>query len=419
MGAVKHRMMEEESRGYSEYREHYICPSCVDDIYLSKLLNDNLTDNNCNYCGATKAADFNLLLEKVYRVITTHFSRPVDEMSYNSREGGYIGSPVYDTNDLSYELGLENDSVWQDIVRMINEFEWCKKEPYLLDENQKLKSAWDSFSTIVKHKSHFMFFKDVPNEPEYEFTHPDYMNPVDILEHIGQTINNQGLQYVLRKNSSIYRVRVDDLTEPINSIEHITAPSIEYANQPNRMSPAGIPMFYGALAKDTAVLETFDKSRSDNKKVVCGEFSVLKDLILVDLASIPKTKSLFAPDAYLNEHIKFMKNFIFDISKPIFRTKAPHVEYIPTQVITEYLRRVFKFPNGTSPDGLVYRSSKNNGLAVVLFNWSHESKYGDEDAILSLNSLAEINIKEAHSISDKYPPKSNRSIEKMERLLRL
>ncbi len=62
-----------------------------------------------------------------------------------------------------------------------------------------------------------------------------------------------------------------------------------------------------------------------------------------------------------------MDSYINDFRKPINRDGSEHIGYIPTQIITEYLRYNYKI-NGESIDGIIYNSSVcNNGKAIVLF----------------------------------------------------
>ena len=67
------------------------------------------------------------------------------------------------------------------------------------------------------------------------------------------------------------------------------------------------------------------------------------------------------------------------ITKPI--DKNPGIEYVPTQIFTEYIR----FMNNYHIDGIIYRSSLTGGRNVVLF-------YDNETSadILQLNNITTI-----------------------------
>ena len=68
-----------------------------------------------------------------------------------------------------------------------------------------------------------------------------------------------------------------------------------------------------------------------------------------------------------------------EITKPI--DKNPGIEYVPTQIFTEYIR----FMNNYHIDGIIYRSSLTGGRNVVLF-------YDNETSadILQLNNITTI-----------------------------
>jgi hypothetical protein len=62
----------------------------------------------------------------------------------------------------------------------------------------------------------------------------------------------------------------------------------------------------------------------------------------------------------------FMSRFLRDFSSPIERDDRIHIDYVPTQVITEYLRDTKL--NGRQVDGIKYRSARSKGgICYVLF----------------------------------------------------
>jgi hypothetical protein len=61
-----------------------------------------------------------------------------------------------------------------------------------------------------------------------------------------------------------------------------------------------------------------------------------------------------------------------------------HVEYVPTQIVTEYFRRVFPQENDGVVDGLLYRSSRRDGTCCVVFAKSSDVADADGEALLLL-----------------------------------
>jgi len=65
----------------------------------------------------------------------------------------------------------------------------------------------------------------------------------------------------------------------------------------------------------------------------------------------------------LRAPITFLRSFVEDISTPLSPTDYQNVDYIPTQVITEYLR--YELPAELGPiEGVIWRSSKDASVCV-------------------------------------------------------
>ena len=134
------------------------------------------------------------------------------------------------------------------------------------------------------------------------------------------------------------------------------------------MSPPGIVMMYVADDKQTALAETADKPGV----FALGEFVTKRDALLLDLTNLPRVPSLFEDILDTLEYdprprILFLCKLSREISRPIARDDRVHIEYLPTQVVTEYLR-TSAIVDGKKVDGIRYRSSRNGvGTAMVLF----------------------------------------------------
>ena len=104
-----------------------------------------------------------------------------------------------------------------------------------------------------------------------------------------------------------------------------------------RMNPSGIPVFYGAFDIETSLAEL---RPAVGETVVAAEFDLLQPIIVLDTTkfeSPPKPLNTFAK-AY-NERLSlwgFMAEFMTEISLPCLPNDE-HLDYIPTQVVAEYL----------------------------------------------------------------------------------
>lgn len=202
---------------------------------------------------------------------------------------------------------------------------------------------------MVKYKKRYTFFQD-----PYFIRQEEWKD--DILTEINQLCGNI-LTIILPSGTTIFRGRPNDNPKkPRTSFKDLTAPPTEFAKE-NRMSATGISMFYGALDSATPVAEI--RNYDSGAVIDLGEFVLKKELVVVDLFKIPKELSFWMPQ-YFREY-KFLKKFHSEITKPI--TKNPGIEYVPTQIFTEYIR----FMNSKHIDGIIYKSSLTGKKNIVLF----------------------------------------------------
>jgi len=108
------------------------------------------------------------------------------------------------------------------------------------------------------------------------------------------------------------------------------------------MSPAGIPMFYGAVDGYTAVAETPTGRIEKSQIISVAEFVSVKEFWVVDLSTLPRIPSRFSETSrHERGAIRFLHDFVSDLSKPVKKDGREHIEYVPTQIVTEYFRHVF------------------------------------------------------------------------------
>lgn len=144
------------------------------------------------------------------------------------------------------------------------------------------------------------------------------------------------------------------------------------------MNPPGISYFYGALDSKTAALEI---SPSPPCNIAVAKFVASKDLIIVDLCNLPESPSVFdSAKSEQYEQTRFLIEFAQTISRPVSKDGREHVEYVPTQVLSEWYSMVFQVTEDGPPcDGLLYPSAVvPGGKNLVLFPTSRgeESEFG-------------------------------------------
>ena len=188
-----------------------------------------------------------------------------------------------------------------------------------------------------------------------------------MLEAIGDAVEEVGLARELPANTKLFRGRVGPSGKPYRSARKLGPPPQRKAIA-NRMSPAGIPMFYGAVEEYTAVMETVVGRLQKGKVLNVGVFETKENMYVLDLTNVPSIPSLFSPGRHQRPILRFLRSFVNDLSKPIRKDDRVHTEYVPTQIVTEYFRHYFHMDSGPPIQGILYPSSRaKGGTACVLF----------------------------------------------------
>jgi len=399
MGIAKRMWEEEMDRGYSKVDDAYVCTGCFGDEGLKEFVRQSSQSGKCSYCNRRRrVCSLNQVIEHIVISLRLEWGHPANEgLPYETREGGWQFAEVYSTWELLDRLDIQcgSSELFNDISGAIHDSEWCEVEPYSLSLDRTLLYGWENFCKFITHTARFVFFK--AENTAYDRDQHDEMNPIDILEAIGNICDHLGLVKSVAVSEKIYRVRIVDPDFTLSKANELGSPPDDLANMPNRMSPVGISMFYGSFSIDTSIMETFDPSIGANKKAACGEFSPTRELIVIDLSEPFYVPSLFCPNEQgLRPSYKFMCDFIADFSKPIERGQRAHAEYVPTQVVTEFFRHVYRSKEGSYIDGVIYPSSKTGERAIVIFADSaacvdagYEKQRG---ALLMLNKVIEIGL---------------------------
>jgi hypothetical protein len=98
-----------------------------------------------------------------------------------------------------------------------------------------------------------------------------------------------------------------------------------------------------------------------------GEFETVADRVILDLTNLPGVPSIFEESRRdVRPQLIFLNSFVKEFAKPVALDGSEHVEYVPTQIITEYFRNAFR--TGTRLAGIRYPSAQHQGgSSVVLF----------------------------------------------------
>ena len=306
--------------------------------------------------------------------IERYYEDAANQVGYDS---GYL-LPTQDISEiLSEEEGIFGDGIddpyplLEDLVSS-DGTPYVRKDPYGPPSGDPEEIRyWDNFRKTVKTKQRFTIFLSSKDEDQY-----DHGQPKNFLFHLAHNFMPTLID-VLQPGTKIYRARINNEDRKLLHEDLTSFPPQRSRN--NRMSPAGIPFFYGGTTPEVCIHEV---RPSVAENVIVAEFEVVQRLFVLNLATVFETrKSIFDPEYsfYYEEYFKpFLEHFVGDVSKPIRKTDN-EIEYVPTQVFTEFIKAVnfkthYYMPdsNGNEDDifidGILFKSSvMKDGINLVLF----------------------------------------------------
>jgi hypothetical protein len=346
------------------WMDTYVCSKCFEDPALKRYVLENASSLACDFCGTSSDSDIGASITDIATYINeclrSEYAEAGDGVSWDSGEGGWQGTLIWDTDDLVFEeIGLElpNDSsgeLREALVNALPTVEWSQRNPYGYNRDEFFWFSWERFCETIKHRSRFFFLRDRGDG--------DLLSANRTLNMIARLCSSFGLILDLPEGSTLYRARASK--RPL-TVRELGPPPKELAVQSNRMSPAGIVMFYASDNPETALRETARKSGT----FALGRFQTTRSVQILDLTGLPSVPSIFdqnnSPD---RAALMFLDAFASDVSKSVDHDDRIHVDYVPTQVVTEYFRSVFKTPEGKHISGIRYLSSQHpDHASIVLF----------------------------------------------------
>lgn len=367
----------------------FVCSCHFEDENLRQHIERIGDIGTCSFCGKeAKVIDFADFIGHVKDVVYRYFGTldeeniPLELFHENSHGFGLVEEIMFEgeqtphinllrslsSSSLLHELDLitDNDLLNEAIESYFDMGqEWIRHNPMSFTEGQWVSYYWKSFCDTIKSRRHFTI-------DEYEFEgdyYGDTLSYKDVINRIFSAIKDAQMCITLPQGTRLYRSRPFDKKPQILEFNDLTSAPNEYAKQ-NRMSPAGISMFYSSLQAKTNLAEL----GQTEGVIVTGRFTLKKDVRILDLTNLPSLSYWGKGDI---GEMEFLHEFSKEVSRPIDQDDRIHIEYLPTQAFTEYIRYRFKDHNGTSLDGIMFNSSKPNaGKNVVLFcNQPESSEY--------------------------------------------
>lgn len=345
----------------------FVCLSHVNDVTLGARLRGWVDAKTaCDLCGATGAVDFSLVTEIVHGALGARF-KPAQEWNapWDEIESG-DETRLYDLGELlDGELALfdaVDDGLYGEIEASFGaDTMWVTAFEHDMRPRDKDVRGWSEFRELVEHKSRYLQL-DEQSLLSQIYGVP---SPREMLERVARLMDHHNMYRTLRPGMLLWRGRVHDRQAPSWGARELASAPPRLARQ-SRMSAAGISLFYGALDVDTVAAELAVDTRP---WLMVGAFTPTRPLRAIDLTRLPEFLSPFAEDGARHEDdLLFLRAFADNVSRPVVDPELVHIDYAPTQVVSEYLRYAF-IPGGRRQpvDGLVYRSSRHDGDCVAVF----------------------------------------------------
>lgn len=374
MGVMKERQIEQWEVGFSASSGGSVCGSCTGDDALSALVEQEATADECSFCGRKGeniAADTDTVLERIGSQLLIGWSK-ADDLLYRDpeAESGFAG-PVYEVRDVLEHEGVEfgNEDFEAFVLRAFGETQYTPEGVYAMTEGEALRAGWDDLVETVKHRQRF-FFVLTRNDRSGDGAGVPVPRGRELLSELDRLIPEYGLLRELPAGTSLYRVRLHSVRKRYKTAKDLGAPPPGSASQ-SRMSPAGIPMLYTAEEIETAIAETVGTRRSLRKGLTVATFNPTETLRIVDFSRLPSIPSVFddSPETPRVRHeLGFLYGMRRDIGGEVKLDGRQHIEYVPTQVVCEYIRHRLPERLGEPVHGLAWESTRaTGGHNVVLF----------------------------------------------------
>jgi len=347
-----------------------LCLDHVTDSALYKHAKRSATERICSFCTRHPGRDrvplavpMDVVAQRVFEAAMTRY-RSFDDASYF--EGEAYESDL-ETAEVVYDIaaGAFDDSVSERVLDSITRAIATPQSWFEDDTRDQFAYSWERFAETVRHEARFVLIADPRPGGENE---PPARLARFLAGLLGYADKSTRMLHTLPTGTKLYRGRMTDNVAELRA-EVKKEPAQKLGAAPpsraaaGRMSGEGVPLFYGADNVHTAVAEIALHSPYDFALV--GEFTTQRPVTILDFTRNPKVPSIFDL-AHRDRRLfaEFVDDFVSAITQPVILDGRERVDYLPTQVVTEYLRWVPQ----RRIDGIAFPSrAKSRGKNVVLF----------------------------------------------------
>ncbi len=370
MGIAKSIWLQDQQQGWSD-PDTWVCRHCIgDDPYLRNLVRKAFVANRaCTYCNSSRrrAGPISSVMSAIFRGIRYNYADDATAAVPAGIEVDYYSSKDV-VDDVADSEGLEwPEQLIEDIANALTDDSWVQAaEGHWMGSHghEVLNYSWRAFTHAVKHKSRFHF-----RSPRSDHSYGEEVSVDEMLPFLANLVRRHRLPRKLVAGTTAYRVRVG---QHPHSVQELGPPPPQGARA-GRMNPAGIPYFYLAMTEQTALAEA---RIAAGQVATVSRWALAKDLYVLDLTRLLRAPSVFTGRWADHDLVQFIYAFVHAISQPVNHDGSEHIEYVPTQVISEFFAQAFRYAKGRSLDGIIFPSAPVQGAKnLVLFPiWGYKEE---------------------------------------------
>lgn len=357
MGRLKHRALEQGEAGFSYEGNQAVCASCIPDDALARFVDQHEGTGDCDFCARRDTAVVGLheLFVEMGTRIRAEFAP--HSMSAEVPGGEWeMDVPTLSSEDLLEHLGhpLRDGALAAAFAEAFRD-DWVAHGVWSGTPDVWLAEGWERFVDVVKRSSRFVFLHDALKQERFRTVDID---PADMLDRLAEVIERCELVIPYPAGQPAFRGRKHAPDEALIGAPALGAPVASKATA-QRMSPTGIAFFYGSTDEATALAELRGLA---GELATIAEWITARDCFILDLARLPEVPSIFdRQKAGMRPQIRFLHRFATEVSQPLLAHDDPQVDYVPTQIVAEYIRHCVHSRGGEPVSGIMYRSAARAG----------------------------------------------------------
>ena len=259
----------------------------AEDRVLRDHIKTHATEPYCSYCTASGSTSSPIAV--TLDVFVEAFLVGVG-VYYQLHPGPTGDGPLadsVDSSDVGHEIlqiaGISHRELVDDVVAALNVTpHWLPRDHKSGSRIEQLTYSWEAFKQLVKYEMRYFFATRTTGPGD-----PDDMTAGQLLKAVSDLGENHPAVRQ-RLPPPLFRARMATSESEASKWLHasdIGPPPPERAAA-NRMSPAGISIFYGATDRVTAIAEA--GAHASHRYVVTGEFTPTREIRLIDLTNLPE-----------------------------------------------------------------------------------------------------------------------------------